>query len=258
MCLPPTAHIITLWPRLSCLLCVCLSIPRLFCSLLANIYLLCVSGALCTGRSVYRVLYSVCLLCSTAVVLYSSTNNVFSSWSLPHSDLGWSVCLPTTLCCLLVCHCMFRAGRIDVNGGLEQVRRGCMVSAGRSVFWCPSVRAGSDSCGRNGRWKSLIFRHNRVHVQNQGAVLRKSSPRGVHPAHFSARQGENVRRPISSAHFTLDVYEFPVVLPNDQGAPCRVVYPFSFLFFLEETSQFVSLRRDSNSRPNVRRIRGPN
>ena len=24
---------------------------------------------------------------------------------------------------------MFRAGRVDVNGGLEQVRRGCMVSA---------------------------------------------------------------------------------------------------------------------------------
>ena len=40
------------------------------------------------------------------------------------------------------------------------------------------MRAESDSCGRNGRWKGLIFRHNRVHVQNQGAVLRKSSPRG--------------------------------------------------------------------------------
>ena len=141
----------------------------------------------------YRVLYSICLLCSTAVVLYSSANNVFFLWSLPHSDLGWSVCLPTTLCCLLVCHCMFRAGRVDVDGGLEQVRRGCMVSAGRSLFWCPLVGAESDSCGRNGRWKGLIFRHNRVHVQNQGAVLRKSSPRGVYPAHFPARQGKNVR-----------------------------------------------------------------
>ena len=142
---PSDSPHIALWPRLSCLLCVCLSISTLFCSLLANVYLLCI------GRSVYRVLYSVCLLCSTAVVLYSSTNNVFFLWSLQHSDLGWSVCLPTTLCCLLVCYCMFRAGRDDVNGGLEQVRRGCMVSAGTSVFRCPLVGAESDSCGRNDR-----------------------------------------------------------------------------------------------------------
>ena len=202
--LPLTAHIITLWPRLSCLLCGC--------SMLANVYLLCVSGALCIGCSVYRVLYSVCLMCSTAVVLYSSTNNVFFLWSLQHSDLGWSVCLPTTLCCLLVCRCMFRAGRADVNGGLEQVRRGCMVSAGRSVFWCPLEGAESDSCERNGRWKGLNSRHNRVHFQNQGAVLRKSSPREVYPAHF-----------------TLDVNEYPVLSPNDQGAPCCVVYSYKYV-----------------------------
>ena len=30
----------------------------------------------------------------------------------------------------------------------------------------------------------------------------------------------------------------------------------SFLFFCEEISEFVSLHRDSNSRPNVRRFRG--
>ena len=197
----------------------CVSYSNIVCSLLANVYLLCVSGALCIGLSIL----SVC--CATAVVLYSSTNNVFFLWSLQHSDLGWSVCLPTTLCCLLACHCMFRAGRADVNGGLEQVRRGCVVSAGRSVFWRLLVRAESDFCGRNGRWKGLIFRHNRVHVQNQGAVLRKSSPRGVYLAHFPARQDENVRRPISSAHFTLDVNGYPVVSPNDQGAPCCVVYP---------------------------------
>ena len=187
MCLPLTAHIITPWPRLSCLLCVCLSIPTLFCSLLANVYLLCVSGSL------------LCL----SVVLYSRfTNNVFFLWSLHHSDLGWSVFLPTTLCCLLVCHCMFRAGRVDVKGwsSWRQVRRGCMVSAGRSVFWCPLVGAESDSCGRNGRRKGLIFRHNRVHVLNQGAVLKKSSLRGVHPGDFSSRQGENERRQISCAH----------------------------------------------------------
>ena len=183
--------------------------------------------ALCIGCSVYRSLCSVCLLFSTAVVLYSSTNNVFFLWSLQHSDLGWSVCLPTTLCCLLVCHCMFRTGRVDVKGwsSCRQVRRGRMMSAGRSVFWCPLVGAESDSCGRNSRWKGLIFQHNRVHVLNHGAVLRKSSPRGVYPAHFPARQGENMRRPISSAHFTLDVNGYPVVSPNDQGAPCCVVYP---------------------------------
>ena len=98
-----------------------------------------------------------------------------------------------------------------------------MFVAGRSVFSCPLVGAESDSCGRNGRWKGLVFRHNRVHVQNQGAVLRKSSPRGVHPAGFPARQGENERRPFSSAHFTLDENGYPVVSPNDQGAPCCVV-----------------------------------
>ena len=56
-------------------------------------------------------------------------------------------------------------------------------------------------------------------------ALRKNIPGGVHPVHFPVRQGENERRPISSAHFTLDVNGYPVVSPNDQGAPCCVVYP---------------------------------
>ena len=76
----------------------------------------------------------------------------------------------------------------------------CMFSAGRCVFWCPLAGAEIDFCGRNGRWKGLIFRHNRVFVQNQGAVLKKSSLRGVHPGDFPSRQGENERRPISCAH----------------------------------------------------------
>ena len=123
-------------------------------------------SALCIGCSVYWVLYYVCLLCSAAVVLYISTSNVFFLWSLQHFGLGWSVCLPTTLCCLLVCQCIFRAVRVHVKGwsNWRQARRGCMVSAERSVFWCPLVGAESDSCGRNGRWKGLIFRHSRVHV----------------------------------------------------------------------------------------------
>ena len=76
----------------------------------------------------------------------------------------------------------------------------CMFSAGRCVFWCPLAGAESDFCGRNGRWKGLIFRHNRVLVQNQGTVLKKSSHRGVYPGHFPSREGENERRPISCAH----------------------------------------------------------
>ena len=76
----------------------------------------------------------------------------------------------------------------------------CIFSAGRCVFWCPLAGAESDFCGRNGRWKGLIFRHNRVLVQNQGTVLKKSSHRGVHPGHFPSREGENERRPISCAH----------------------------------------------------------
>ena len=130
-------------------------------------------------------------------------------------------CVPCTFVLYALCHqsflsemaylmspfqrpCMFRAGRVDVDvkdcSGWRQVRRGCMFSAGRSVFWCPLMGAESDFCGRNGRWKGLIFRHNRVFVQNQGAVLKKSSLRGVHPGDFSSRQGENERRPISCAH----------------------------------------------------------
>ena len=34
-----------------------------------------------------------------------------------------------------------------MDGGLEQVRRSCMVSAGRSVFWRPLMGAESDSAG---------------------------------------------------------------------------------------------------------------
>ena len=101
-----------------------------------------------------------------------------------------------------------------------------------SVFWCSLVGAESDSCGRNGGWKGLIFRHNRVYVQNQDAVLRKFSPCEVYPAHFPARQGENVRRPNSSAHFTLDENGYPVVSPNDQGAPYFVVYPYYYIVFV--------------------------
>ena len=63
MCLPLTAHIITLWPRLSFLLCVCLSIPTLFCFLLANVYLLCVSGALRIGFSTLSVCCALHLIC---------------------------------------------------------------------------------------------------------------------------------------------------------------------------------------------------
>ena len=136
--------------------------------------------------------------------------------------------------------CMFRAGRVDVNvkgcSSWRQVRRGCMFSAGRSVFWCLLVGAESDFCGRDGRWKGLIFRHNKVHVQNQGTVLKKSSLREVHPGDFPSRQGENERRPISCAHSSWikrstllcrkmtrvhPVVSFPLVVSRIQRIGCQ-------------------------------------
>ena len=101
----------------------------------------------------------------------------------------------------------------------------CMFSAGRCVFWCPLAGAESDFCGRNGRWKGLIFRHNRVLVQNQGTVLKKSSHRGVHPGHFPSREGENERRPISCAHSSWIKRSALLCRQNDLGAPCCVVSP---------------------------------
>ena len=75
-----------------------------------------------------------------------------------------------------------------------------MLSAGRCVFWCSLAGAESDLCGRNGRWKGLIFRHNRVFVQNQGAVLKKVAFVGCTQAIF---------RQLRS--FQLDKKEYPVV-----------------------------------------------
>ena len=123
----------------------------------------------------------------------------------------------------------------------------CMFSAGRCVFWCPLAGAESDFCGRNGRWKGLIFRHNRVLVQNQGTVLKKSSHRGMHPGHFPSREGENERRPISCAHsswikrstllcrkmtWVHPVVSFPFGETTQQGAPLYFTpYRFCLCFF---------------------------
>ena len=54
---------------------------------------------------------------------------------------------------------MFRARRVDVKGwrSWRQVRRGCMLSAGRYIFRCPLVGAESGSCGRNGRCRNVSF-----------------------------------------------------------------------------------------------------
>ena len=58
--------------------------------------------------------------------------------------------------------CMFRAGRVDMNvkgcSSWRQVRRGCMFSAGRSVFWCPLVGAESDLYGRKWPVEGSHFR----------------------------------------------------------------------------------------------------
>ena len=122
----------------------------------------------------------------------------------------------------------------------------CMFSAGRCVFWCPLAGAESDFCGRNGRWKRLIFRHNRVFVQNQGAVLKKSSLRGVHPGDFPSRQGENERRPISCAHSSWikrstllcrkmtrvhPVLSFPHIILSLPCVMCHIVSVLFLLFF---------------------------
>ena len=107
----------------------------------------------------------------------------------------------------------------------------CMFSAGRCVFWCPLAGTESDFCGRNGRWKGLIFRHNRVFVQNQGAVLKKSSLRGVHPGDFPSRQGENERRPISCAHSSWIKRSTLLCRKMTRVHPV-VSFPLFILFFL--------------------------
>ena len=106
----------------------------------------------------------------------------------------------------------------------------CMFSAGRCVFWCPLAGAESDFCGRNGRWKGLIFRHNRVLVQNQGTVLKKSSHRGVHPGHFPSREGKNERRPISCAHSSW-IKRSTCCVAKGPGCTLLCRFPFCFYFF---------------------------
>ena len=123
-----TAHTITLWPRLSCLLCVCLSIPTLFCSLLANVYLLCVSGALCIRFSTLSVCCALQLLCCTAVPTACFSCGLYNIliWA------GQRACQRHSAVCWYAIVCLKR--RVDVDVGLEQVRRGCMVSAGIYVL----------------------------------------------------------------------------------------------------------------------------
>ena len=144
--------------------------------------------------SVYRVLYSVCrtrqlLSCSTVEVPPGCCLQVGTSvlvWA--GVAVGWLICsLHPSLLPLCVSSGKSLCGRAGCRSLMPVPN--CMFSAGRSVFWCPLAGAESDFCGRNGLWKGLIFRHNRVFVQNQGAVLKKRSLRGVHPGDFPSRQG---------------------------------------------------------------------
>ena len=112
----------------------------------------------------------------------------------------------------------------------------CMFSAGRCVFWCPLAGAESDFCGRNGRWKGLIFRHNRVLVQNQGTVLKKRSHRGVHPGHFPSREGENERRPISYAHSSW-IKRSTLLCRKMTWVHPVVSFPLNFVSFLVNLQQ---------------------
>ena len=120
------------------------------------------------------------------------------------------------------CNCCCRPGvglrrpqMVTTPGVLDPADPGARSLQLQLQTWCGSAprrgpsangydawRFGSESdfCGRNGRWKGLIFRHNRILVQNQGTVLKKSSHRGVHLGHFPSREGPNERRPISCAH----------------------------------------------------------
>ena len=120
----------------------------------------------------------------------------------------------------------------------------CMFSAGRCVFWCPLAGAESDFCGRNGRWKGLIFRHNRVFVQNQGAVPKKSSLRGVHPGDFPSRQGEKERRPISCAHSSWIKRSTLMCRKMTRVHPV-VSFPLYFLLFLSALAFAIKFLRHS-------------
>ena len=56
--------------------------------------------------------------------------------------------------------------------------------------------------------------------ENRGTFLGKSRHGKVYPAVFRTRQGESGRRPISYAHFTLEINRYPAVSRFDQGIPC--------------------------------------
>ena len=64
-----------------------------------------------------------------------------------------------------------------------------------ALWWERKVISAGEMAGEGSH-----FPTHRVHVQNQGPVLKKSGLRGVHPGNFTSRQGENERRPISCAH----------------------------------------------------------
>ena len=66
----------------------------------------------------------------------------------------------------------------------------------------------------------------KIRVQFCGKVV----PAGCTQHIFRLGRVKNVRQPISSAHFTLDVNGYPVVSPNDQGAPCCVAYPYIYIY----------------------------
>ena len=64
-----------------------------------------------------------------------------------------------------------------------------------ALWWDRRVISAGEMAG--GR---VSFSDTTGYLPNQGAVLKKSSLRGVHPGDFPFRQGENERRPISCAY----------------------------------------------------------
>lgn len=69
---------------------------------------------------------------------------------------------------------------------------------------------------------TAYFWMSEVRVQFWGKV----APAGCTRPIFPARQGENDRRPISSARFSLGKSVHPALSQNDHSCPCCVASPF--------------------------------
>lgn len=151
-----TELFITLWPRRPCLLCLCLCILMSFCSLLADVYRLCASGALFCLPDVVRTRLKVWFLqqmdsimvpagfagywivCSFPAKVSLLSRRLLASQPLLHVSSGKTRCgrfgrrsvLPVTVECLvqedLFCDALWRGRKVIPAGG---------VAGGRISFY---------------------------------------------------------------------------------------------------------------------------